>query len=95
MLAIKKRFSGDVVRLKGLCGEQSFYTLDELETFNGDIEYNNGNSVLAALNTKKAVRINSEMHRQEVKNLATMMRKIDGVTGIYGLDCSIKGWVML
>ena len=93
--AIKGRFDTGIVRIKALDNNKAFYMADTLETFNGDIKYSNKASIIAALKTKKALRINRDMHQQEIKNLASMVRKIDGVTGIYGLNNSIKGWVML
>ena len=95
ILAIKKRFTNGIVRLKCLDSNQSYYAIDAIDTFNSNINYSEMESVVAALKTKKSVRINGDMYQEEVKSLASMVRKIDGVTGIYGLDNTAKGWVML
>lgn len=93
--AIKKRFDHEVVRIRLLNNDIARYTLDTLETFDGDINYSDMESILSALKTKKAIRLNGTMYQQEVKNLASIIRKLDNVTGIYNLSGKLKGWVML
>ena len=93
--AIKKRFDHDIVRLRLLSDDSAYYALDTVETFDGDINYSDVESILSALKTKRAIRLNGAMYQQEVKNLASIVRKLDNVTGIYNLNGKIKGWVML
>lgn len=99
VVAIKGRFTNGIVRMKYLNSEQGYYMADTLETFDGDINYSDMDSIIAALKTKKAVRISGDMYQKEVKNLASMVRKIAKlpeleVVGIYGLNNSIKGWAL-
>lgn len=95
IMVIKKRFDCEVVRIRLLNNDIARYTLDTLETFDGDINYSDVESILSALKTKKAIRLNGTMYQQEVKNLASIIRKLDNVTGIYSLSGKLKGWVML
>ena len=93
--AIKKRFDREIVRTRLLNSDIASYTLDTIETFDGDINYSDVDSILSALKTKKAIRLNGTMYQKEVKNLASIIRKLDNVTGIYNLSGKLKGWVML
>lgn len=93
--AIKKRFDCEIVRTRLLNSDIASYTLDTIETFDGDINYSDVESILSALKTKKAIRLNGAMYQQEVKNLARIIRRLDNVTGIYNLNGKLKGWVML
>lgn len=93
--AIKKRFDCEIVRTRLLNSDIASYTLDTIETFDGDINYSDVDSILSALKTKKAIRLNGTMYQKEVKNLASIIRKLDNVTGIYNLSGKLKGWVML
>lgn len=95
IMAIKKRFDCEIVRIRLLDDDISRYTLDTIETFDGDINYSDVESILSALKTKKAIRLNRAMYHREAKNLAKTIRKLDNITGIYSLSGRLKGWVML
>ena len=95
IMVIKNRFDCEVVRIRLLNNDIARYTLDTIETFDGDINYSDMDSILSALKTKKAIRLNGTMYQQEVKNLASIIRKLDNVTGIYNLSGKLKGWVIL
>lgn len=97
--AIKRRFANGIIRLKGMDNEKSHWAVDTLEVFDGRIDYSDFESIHSALETGKALRIDGSMYQQDIKNLASMVRKVARskglvVNGVYGLNNSIKGWVL-
>lgn len=92
---LKPRLKGLVVRLADLKTEKSWWCIDTMESYDGDIDYDCIISVKSALNTGKMIRISDGMHQSDKQVLARTTNKLDGVARVYGLDKRIKGWVAL
>ena len=98
ILDIQKQMTQKIVRVKSIDGDKAYYIIDNFEDFGGYINYSNVGSVKEALLSGNAVRIQDHMKRNNVKNLAALVRKIVREFGlpvntIYNLDSSINGWV--
>ncbi len=97
---IRNTVDGSLVRTKVIAQEDSFWTIDRFATHAGDFDVYCKKAVLLALKTGQAIRLNANLHQEEAKALSSAMqelarRKGVEITSIFGLDNTIKGWVMV
>lgn len=100
MRVIAQEVDGDIVRVKAMGSIDSFWLIDNIETYAKPFNTQCKKSVRAVLETGKSIRITSDLQQDEVRGLAAVIQQLGrrkgmGITIIYGLNNTVKGWVVL